>query len=112
MAPQAPYFPTPAARSDLWVYDLARDIATQLTFAGEVVDEVAWARDSRHVVYQDGNSLWWTRSDGAGPKQLLMDGQDWGRRHSARVRFRSDLPVSHSPRHPEVYPMSGPYPST
>jgi serine/threonine-protein kinase len=64
--------------SDLWVYDLARSTPTQLTFAGEVVDEVAWARDSKHLVYQDGKSLWWIRSDGAGQKQLLLDGKELG----------------------------------
>jgi hypothetical protein len=29
--------------SDMWVYDLARGTPTQLTFMGEVVDEIAWA---------------------------------------------------------------------
>lgn len=64
--------------SDLWVYDLARGVPTQLTFAGEVFDEITWARDSKHLAYQDGKSLWWIRSDGAGQKQLLLDGKELG----------------------------------
>ena len=58
--------------------NLARGTPTQLTFAGEVLDEIAWARDSKHLVYQDGKSLWWTRSDGAGQTQLLLDGKELG----------------------------------
>ncbi len=65
-------------RHDLWVYDLARGTPTQLTFAGEVQDEVAWAQDSKHLTYQDGTSMWWIRSDGAGQKQLLLDGKILG----------------------------------
>jgi serine/threonine-protein kinase len=64
--------------SDLWVYDLARGTPTQLNFAGEALDEITWARDSKHLVYQDGKSLWWIRADGAGQKQLLLDGKELG----------------------------------
>jgi eukaryotic-like serine/threonine-protein kinase len=63
---------------NLWVYDLDRGTPTQLTFAGEVVNEVAWARDSKHLAYQDGESMWWIRSDGGGQKQLLLDGKELG----------------------------------
>jgi serine/threonine-protein kinase len=61
---------------NLWVYDLARATPSQLTFAGEVINEVAWSRDSKHLAFQDGKSIWWIRSDGAGQKQLLLDGKE------------------------------------
>ena len=64
--------------SDLWIYDLARGMPRQLSFNGEVLDEVAWARDSKHLAYHDGKSLWWIRADGAGQKQLLLDGKELG----------------------------------
>jgi serine/threonine-protein kinase len=60
---------------NLWVDDLDRGTPTQLTFAAEVVGEVAWAPDSKHLAYQDGTSMWWIRSDGGGQKQLLLDGK-------------------------------------
>ena len=63
---------------DLWVYDLARATPRQLTFSGDVVNEVAWAPDSRHLTFQDAKSMWWIRSDGAGQKQLLLDAKVLG----------------------------------
>jgi serine/threonine-protein kinase len=59
--------------SDLWVYDLSRGTPTQLTFTGGLDSEVAWARDSKHLVYNDGSTLWWIRADGAGQRQAILD---------------------------------------
>ncbi|MEO8096430.1 MAG: protein kinase [Acidobacteriota bacterium] len=59
--------------SDLWVYDMERSTPTQLTFLGGVNSEVAWARDSKHLVYSEGAALWWNRADGAGQRQQLLD---------------------------------------
>ncbi|MEJ2077948.1 MAG: hypothetical protein P8Z74_08080, partial [Acidobacteriota bacterium] len=59
--------------SDVWVYDRERGTPTQLTFLGSVNVELAWARDSKHLVYGDGTALWWIRADGAGQRQLLLD---------------------------------------
>jgi serine/threonine-protein kinase len=57
---------------DVWVYDFQRATPTQLTFSGPGLREVAWAPDSRHLVYGDGQSLWWIRADGSGePRKLL-----------------------------------------
>jgi len=58
---------------DVWVYDLDRDSSTQITFLGVVNNELAWAKDSKHLVYGDGSALWWTRADGAGQRQLLVE---------------------------------------
>jgi serine/threonine-protein kinase len=57
---------------DVWVYDVQRGTPTQLTFSGPGLREVAWAPDSKHLVYGDGQSLWWIRADGSGePRKLL-----------------------------------------
>ena len=58
---------------DVWVYDLERSVSTQVTFLGSADSEVAWARDSKHLVYGDGTALWWTRADGGGQRQPLLD---------------------------------------
>jgi serine/threonine-protein kinase len=58
---------------DVWVYDLDRRVPTQLTFQGATNHELAWAGDSKHLVYSDGNALWWIRADGSGQAQLLAD---------------------------------------
>ena len=48
---------------------------SQLTFLGTVNWELAWAPDSKHLVYGDGKALWWIRSDGGGQAQLLAGNQ-------------------------------------
>ena len=58
---------------DLWIYDLQRGAPTQLTFTGPGFREVAWAPDSRHLVYGDGASLWWIRADGSGQPQRILE---------------------------------------
>jgi eukaryotic-like serine/threonine-protein kinase len=58
---------------DVWIYDLERGVPTQLTFQGKMNHELAWARDSKHVVYGTGDALWWMRADGSGQAQLLVD---------------------------------------
>ncbi|MEO8096800.1 MAG: protein kinase [Acidobacteriota bacterium] len=58
---------------DVWVYDVARATAGQVTFLGNVNREIAWARDSKHLVYGDGSALWWVRADGAGQPQVLVE---------------------------------------
>ena len=105
---------------DLWVYDLARGTPTQLTFAGEMENEVAWAPDSKHLTYEDGTSLWWIRSDGAGQKQLLLDGKILGAtllgprpffRASQGPGHSKDARLAFAPR-PEGFPTCGHSPST
>jgi hypothetical protein len=58
---------------DVWVYDLQGDAPVQLTFDGAGVREVAWAPDSKHLVFGDGTSLWWTRADGSGQPQRILE---------------------------------------
>ena len=71
---------------DVWVFDLRRDTPAQLTFTGPGVRELAWAPDSTHLVYGDGTSLWWTRADGSGQPQRILEKDNDPRPFS----FRSD----------------------
>jgi Tol biopolymer transport system component len=58
---------------DVWVYDFQRDTPTQLTFTSPGLREVAWAPDSKHLVYGDTESLWWIRADGSAAPQRLLE---------------------------------------
>ena len=58
---------------DVWVYDFQRDTPTQLTFTSPGLRELAWAPDSKHLVYGDGESLWWIRADGSGAAHRLIE---------------------------------------
>ena len=58
--------------ADVWVYDVGRNTPAQLTFTGPGLRELALAPDSKHLVFGDGQALWWIRADGSiQPLQLL-----------------------------------------
>lgn len=61
---------------DVWVLELEKRLPQQLTFQGNVDRELAWARDSKHLIYGDGAALWWIRTDGSGQPQKLVDKMD------------------------------------
>jgi serine/threonine-protein kinase len=59
--------------TDIFVYDLAREDSTRLTFDG-ASDRPVWAPDGMHIIFQSsvpGHALWWVRSDGADQPVLL-----------------------------------------
>jgi serine/threonine-protein kinase len=65
-------------RSDLWVYDLEREIPTKLPTGGHVLLGPVWAPDGTHLVYgsepSTNNGVMWIRADGGGePQQLTRD---------------------------------------
>jgi serine/threonine-protein kinase len=73
---------------DVWVHDLKRDTSAQLTFTAPGTWEVAWAPDSKHLVFSDGRYLWWMRADGSGePRRLLDVG---GAKNTRLFSFRAD----------------------
>ncbi|MGA2747054.1 MAG: protein kinase, partial [Candidatus Sulfotelmatobacter sp.] len=100
---------------DVWVYDLERNTPTQLTFTGPGNRELAWALDSRHLVFGDGAALWWIRADGSGQPQQLseksLDPEPASFSPDGRLAFTGDiggvpdirtLPVDLSdPEHPK-----------
>jgi serine/threonine protein kinase/Tol biopolymer transport system component len=59
--------------ANVWVYDLERQTPTQLTFSAPGTYELAWAPDSKHIVFGDGTALWWIRADGSGQPRRLLD---------------------------------------
>jgi serine/threonine-protein kinase len=66
------------AGSDLWVYDLEREIPTKLRTGGRVLLGAVWAPDGKHLVYgtprSSNNGVMWIRADGDGePQQLTRD---------------------------------------
>jgi serine/threonine protein kinase/Tol biopolymer transport system component len=56
---------------DIWVQDLERDTATRVTFGGNAVGPM-WTPDGRSIVFQDPEGLSWTRADGGGQSQPLL----------------------------------------
>ncbi len=91
--------------ADVWVYDIARQTPTQLTFSGPGLRELAWAPDSTHLVFGDGAALWWIRADGVGQQPLrLLDNAENPRPFS----FRSDGRLAFSPStrgFPDIWTM-------
>jgi serine/threonine-protein kinase len=84
---------------DVWVDNLETPTPTQLTFLGVVNNELAWARDSKHLVYGDGTALWWIRADGSGQRQALLD------------KFSNPRPTSFAPDGRLVFsPLTGSLP--
>ena len=67
------YTVTGSRGADVWVYDIGRDTPVQLTFTAPGLREVAWAPDSKHLVFGDGAALWWLRADGSAQPQMLLD---------------------------------------
>jgi len=64
--------------TDIWVYDLQRDTMTRLTFGdslGSNSSPALWSPDGRYIIFRKpGEGLFWTRSDGAGQPQRLVQG--------------------------------------
>jgi serine/threonine protein kinase/Tol biopolymer transport system component len=67
----------PASNSDVWVYDLTRDVKTRLTFAPGVDDYPVWSPDGSYIYFSSGRGaskrdLYCKPSSGAGEEQLLL----------------------------------------
>ena len=59
--------------SDVYIHDLERNTARQLTFTGDSNVPV-WARDGKHILFaKSSNSIVWMRSDGAGEPIRLLE---------------------------------------
>jgi serine/threonine-protein kinase len=58
--------------TDLWVYDLGRDVITRLTTGGGAITPVTWSPDSRYLFFGTLKSgILWTRADGASEPRPL-----------------------------------------
>jgi serine/threonine-protein kinase len=61
---------------DIFVYDLARDVMTRLTFGGEQYTSPAWSPDGHYVVFASfGHGILQARADGASLPQALTHDQ-------------------------------------
>jgi serine/threonine-protein kinase len=63
------------AKTDIWVYELERDILTRLTFGG-TNHFPFWTPDAKRIVYSSQDkggplNLWWIRADGGGAPERL-----------------------------------------
>jgi len=64
---------------NLWVYDHARDIMTQLTFDGMSGGAVSWTPDGKRLAYSTFGPTWRIqaiRADGAGEPQPLLESKN------------------------------------
>ena len=62
---------------DIWLWDLARETLTQLTFDEADDNYALWTPDSARVVFtseRDGGGLYWKAADGTGQAERLKDG--------------------------------------
>ena len=65
---------TEGGSQDIWVYDPQRDQMSKLTFGGGFFSNPVWSPDGRFVLFtKAGGGIFWTRSDGSGQPQLLVE---------------------------------------
>jgi len=62
--------------SDVWIYDLEREILTRLTFDPAEDDNPLWAPDGQRIVFDSGrvgtnHNLFWKAADGTGQAERL-----------------------------------------
>jgi serine/threonine-protein kinase len=58
---------------DIWIWDLARETPTRLTFAGS--GGVVWTPDGRRLVWVSGTRVYGQAADGTGAPELLFEGE-------------------------------------
>ncbi len=60
--------------TDIWIYDLIRNVPSRLTFLPGVDDGPIWTQDGEHIVFRsrrEGAGLYRKAADGTGPVTLL-----------------------------------------
>jgi serine/threonine-protein kinase len=60
-----------SSMGDLWLYDVARDMRTQVTKGLAVTRPKHWTPDDRFVVFSTPEGIWRARPDGADPKIIV-----------------------------------------
>jgi serine/threonine protein kinase/Tol biopolymer transport system component len=62
--------------SNIWAYDVQRDVMTPLTFGGGSNQFPVWTPDGHHIVFTGPGGMFWTRADGAGKPQPLTESKN------------------------------------
>ena len=60
-------------QGQIWIYDIARETLSRLSFVPTVTGNNAWTPDGKHVTFQSGTplNLYWQASDGSGAAERL-----------------------------------------
>ena len=61
-----------SSQGDLWVYDVARDVHTQVTKGLAVTRPKHWTPDDRFIVFSTPEGIWRGRPDGGADPQLML----------------------------------------
>jgi serine/threonine-protein kinase len=72
-----------SSRGDLWVYDVLRDVRTQVTKGLTVTRPKHWTPDDRFIVFSTPEGIWRSRPDGGAQPELMVPAAP------ARVRVAS-----------------------
>jgi Tol biopolymer transport system component len=61
-----------------WIYDLARDTLTRLTFEAGGANSLAWTRDGKRLAFNSGGTpnLFWQSADGSGKAERLTTSEN------------------------------------
>jgi serine/threonine-protein kinase len=70
--------------ADVWIYDIARDTLTRLTFEGNNATTAAiWTPDGKRIVFPSDRAgptnVFWKPADGSGPEERLTTSQNTNR---------------------------------
>ena len=73
--------------SDVWIYDLEREILTRLTFDPAVDEDPLWTPDGQRIVFDSGRvgagqNLFWKAADGTGQVERLTTSPNGQTAHS------------------------------
>jgi DNA-binding winged helix-turn-helix (wHTH) protein len=60
-----------SSAGDLWVYDVLRDVRTQVTKGLAVTRPKHWTPDDRFIVFSTPQGIWRARPDGANPQLMV-----------------------------------------
>lgn len=73
--------------TQIWIYDLARETLTRLTFNGNNSLDAVWTPDGKRIVFESGSpgNLFWQPADGSGKAERLATSE------------HGQIPVSWSP---------------
>ena len=63
------------SESQIWIYDLARDTLTRLTFEGTSNINPVWTPDGKRITFDSTTNLFWQMADGSGGLERLGTSQ-------------------------------------